>query len=513
MSDPPISGLFARTSGISLNIAANIAANVVTAAILFVSIPLIIPYIGLEAYGLVGFYVTLQTLILVLELGLNVTITREFAILSQDEERASELRDLLWTAEVFYFGMAAASLVVWISITQLLADFVNPAGLERSTIYLSLLLMGVPLVLQFPASLYSSGLFGIQRQALVSAITTAFSALRNLGVIAVLHYASPTAEAYFAWQAISAVIYVPVLAIALRRSIPAAMRRIRMDTRLLAGKWRFVTGIGIITLASAFLSNVDRLVVARMLPLETFGYYSIAATIGIGINWLVQPVFRALFPRLSQIVSLPDTSSLSRTYHQGCQLMAVVVLPVAGVLIFFSWEVVDLWQRNPETANNTWFLVVILVAAGAANALLFVPWALQLAFGMTRLQLVAMLASLAFSVPMSIVFVSSWGSEGAALVWLILNLLLIFTTVPIAHKFLLPGETFFWATRDVIIPIAATLFAAALARLVYQPSGSHIFTALQLAIAYGFAAACCVAASGLAREWLVKRLPIGRSSD
>ena len=101
MSDSRIRQLFTRTSGLSLNIAANIAANVVTAAVFIVSIPLIIPYIGLEAYGLVGFYITLQSLMAVLELGLNVTITREFAIKSQDKEHASGLRDLLRTAEVF----------------------------------------------------------------------------------------------------------------------------------------------------------------------------------------------------------------------------------------------------------------------------------------------------------------------------------------------------------------------------------------------------------------------------
>ena len=506
MADSRIRRLFTRTSGLSLNIAANIAANVVTAAVFIISIPLIIPYLGLEAYGLVGFYITLQSLMAVLELGLNVTITREFAIGSQDKEHASDLRDLLRTSEVFYFGMALACLVVWLSLSHFLVDFVNPQGISRETIYRSLLFMGVPLALQFPISLYANGLFGVQRQALVSGISTTFSVLRNLGVIGVLHYVSSRPEAYFGWHLVCSLVHVPVLAIALRSAIPPAVRRIRIRAELLTRQWRFVTGIGVITLTSAVLANVDRLVVARMLSLETFGYYTLAATAAGGLQWLVQPVFRALFPRLSQIVSQPDRSTLSRIYHQGCQLMAVIVLPVAAILIFFSWEVINLWQRNIETADKTSIVFVILVAAGAINAMLFVPWALQLAFGLTRLQMTAMIASLAIMIPLSIAFVSYWGTTGAAAAWLILNLLLIFTTVPIAHRLLLPGETFFWATRDVVVPAVVTFVVAGSARFLFQPSGSYILTTLQLAIAYLFAAGCCVAASGLAREWIMKRL-------
>lgn len=506
MSDSRMRRLFTRKSGLTQNISANIAANLVTAGVFLVSIPLIIPYLGLEAYGLVGFYVTLQALTSLLELGLNVSITREFAIRIQEKEGASDLQDLLRTSEVFYFGMGIATLAVWLMLSKLLVGYVNPQGLSEETIYRSLLLMGIALALQFPQSLYANGLYGIQRQALVSAISTTFSALRNLGVIAVLHYVSNRPEAYFGWHAICALIHIPVLAIALHSSIPPAIRRVRIRAELLTSKWRFAAGIGVITLVAAILGNIDRLVVARMLPLETFGYYTLAATAAGGIQWLVQPVFRALFPKLSQLVSQSEREALRPTYHRGCQLMAVVVLPVAAMLIFFSWEILNLWQRNPETANNTWLLLAVLAAAGAVNALGFIPWALQLAFGMTRLQVIAMSATLVLAIPMSIIFVSSQGPAGAAAVWLILNILLAFTTVPIAHRLLLPGSTFYWATRDVLAPAIATFAAAALAKLAFQPTGSYILTTLQLGFAYALTAACCVAASGLAREWIMLRV-------
>ena len=100
---------------------------------------------------------------------------------------------------------------------------------------------------------------------------------------------------------------------------------------------------------------------------------------------------------------------------------------------------------------------------------------------------------------LTIVLASTFGGVGAAAVWLGVNCLLLLTTVPIAHRKLLPGATVSFFVRDVALPLAAALIGAGVARFAYRQRDSYLFIALQLALAYGFAAVCCVAASGLAR--------------
>ncbi len=498
--------LISKPFGLKSSIAANIAANTVTAAVFIISVPLIIPYIGVEAYGLVGIFLAIQGVVMVLDVGLNVAITREFATKGSDSERGGELWDLLRTSETVYWAITSLAALSWLAVAGHVSSYVNPQGLSAETVYRCCLIMGAPLVLQFPLSLYSAGLYGLQRQALVSSISAVFAIVRNLGVVAALAFVSSRPETYFGWNALVVGTQVPVIAMALRSAMPTANRKPRFDLSLLTRQWRFVAGIGVVTLASMLLLQTDKFVLARMFSLETFGFYALAATVATGLQWLIQPVFRAFFPRLSQVAESGDRETLKLLYHQGCQLMAVVVLPVSTICAFFAWEVMLLWQRNPSAAANSSPSLRLLIAGGAVNALLFVPYALQLAYGSTRIQLFTLLAGLAASVPLTIVSASYWGPIGAAGVWLLVNVVFLLVNVPLTHRRFLAGATGRWAIRDVLLPIAAAAASGALMRFAYRDTDSYLFMALQLAGALVIVAVSCVFAADLVRVWLIRRL-------
>lgn len=496
----PIRDLISKPFGLKSSIAANIAANVVTAAVFIISVPLVLRYIGVEAYGLVGIFVAIQGIVMVLDLGLNVAITRQFAT------RSGEVWSLLRTSEVVYWMITGIAGLMWLAVAGWVSAYVNPQGLSSETVYRSFLVMGIPLVLQFPISLYSAGLFGLQRQALVSGISTSFAIARYLGVVAALIYISASPETYFAWHGLIVALQVPVFALALRSSMPKSDDSPKFDVSLLTTQWKFVAGIGGVTLASVLLLQTDKFVVARMFPLETFGFYALAATVAGGLQWLVQPVFRAFFPRLSQMAETGDRDKLTMLYHQGCQLMAIIVLPVSTVCAYFTWELMMFWQRDLTAAENSSPSLRFLMAGGAVNALLFVPYALQLAHSSTRLQLFTLFGGLAASIPLTITFASYWGPEGAAAAWLLVNLVFLSVMVPLTHQRFLNGETKRWAIRDVLLPILAAVTSGALMRVAYRETDSYILMAGQLGFAFGFIALCTIASADFARKRLQKRL-------
>lgn len=502
----PSRDAISKPFGLKSGIAANIAANAVTAVVFIISVPLIIPYIGIEAYGLVGIFLAIQGVVMVLDIGLNVAVTREFATKVSDVGRSGELWDLLRTSEGVYWAITSIAAVSWLAVAGIVSAYVNPQGLSTDSVYRSCLIMGVPLVLQFPLSLYSAGLYGLQRQALVSWINAAFAIVRNIGVVAALAFVSAAPETYFGWNALVVAIQVPVIAIALRSAMPKADRKPRFDLSLLTRQWRFVAGVGVVTFVSMLLLQTDKFVLARMFSLETFGFYALAATVATGLQWLIQPVFRAFFPRLSQVAESGDRETLKLLYHQGCQLMAIAVLPVSAVCAFFAWEVMLVWQRNQATAGNSSPSLRFLMVGGALNALLFVPYALQLAYGSTRIQLVTLLAGLAASVPLTIVSASYWGPPGAAAVWLFVNLVFLVVNVPLTHRRFLAGETRNWAIRDVVLPAFAAILTSGLMRLAYRETDSYLLMALQLGVAFVIVSASCVLAADLVRGRLLRRL-------
>ena len=52
-----------------------------------------------------------------------------------------------------------------------------------------------------------------------------------------------------------------------------------------------------IAVLSVILTQMDKVILSRMLPLETFGYYSLAGAVAMkALGYLVLPVFNSVYP-------------------------------------------------------------------------------------------------------------------------------------------------------------------------------------------------------------------------
>lgn len=500
-----VSGLFHRDFSLRSNLIANFAGNALVAVILIVSVPLYLPYIGIEAYGLVGFFVAFQAILSVLDLGLSVTLTRELAVRTGEDNDSTDVRDLVRTTEIIYWGMALLIGVICVAAMPYLIHLVNPQSLSPATLRDCFLIMSVALALQFPIGLYSGGLYGLQKQALLSGVNVVYAVVRNLGVLAVLHFVSATPQTFFAWQALSAGLHAVTLAGCLWLALPKGSGTAQFRSDLLKGVWRFTAGIGAIAIVSVLITQIDKVVLIQILPLETFGYYAIAAVVAGSLQRLIQPVFQVYFPKLSQVTGKSEGDTLAQIYHQGCQMIAVMVLPVAAMFVFFSWEIMFLWQRDAETVNNTYILVSLLVSGSALNALLFIPYALQLAHGWTKLQLIALTSAVVLSVPLTVFLATHHGAVGAATVWIIFNTAFILLIIPIMHRHILGSEMWKWYWDDVCLPLIGSVGIGLLGRSLFVANTSEVVIVVQLGLIFlvTFLVTCLV--TPYSRRWLLNK--------
>jgi O-antigen/teichoic acid export membrane protein len=88
------------------NIIANVVGQAWSLLLSLVVVPFYIKYMGIEGYGLVGFYFTLQAIFnSFLDFGLSVTITREIARYSVAPDKAAQTRDLVRSLEIVYWSI------------------------------------------------------------------------------------------------------------------------------------------------------------------------------------------------------------------------------------------------------------------------------------------------------------------------------------------------------------------------------------------------------------------------
>ena len=74
-------------SGFKLELVASFAGTGWAALVQLICIPAYIKFMGMESYGLFGFYLVLQAMLQILDLGLSPTMTREIARYSVQPEK------------------------------------------------------------------------------------------------------------------------------------------------------------------------------------------------------------------------------------------------------------------------------------------------------------------------------------------------------------------------------------------------------------------------------------------
>ncbi len=307
------------------NIAANFCGSIWTGLMGLVFVPLYIHFIGIEAYGLVGFFATLLALFGLLDLGLSSTLNREMARLAVREGNGQEMRDLVRTMEIPYWAMGLLISIIVIVMSRFIAyHWVNAQKLSLQTVQTAITLMGLAVAFQWPISLYSGGLMGLQRQVLLNLINVVMATFRGLGAVLILWLVSPTVEAFFSWQIGVSVVHVVLIAIFLRHNLPNSPEAPRFRRKLLLNIWRFAVGMTGITVLSTILMQLDKVILSRMLSLELFGYYSLASMVAMTLYRFVSPVFIATYPRMTNLVALGATEEIRKLYHKSAQLVSVL---------------------------------------------------------------------------------------------------------------------------------------------------------------------------------------------
>lgn len=459
-------------SSVRKNIVANMLGSGWAAFLSLAFVPLYIHFMGLESYGLIGFYITLQILFSVLDMGLTATLSREMARLSAaGEATAQEMRNVVRTLEVVYWALAVFIIVTVVSAAGWIATaWLNTNRLPPEVVRLSVALMGVVIALRMPYGFYAGGLNGLQRQVLLNGMKIAVETLRNGGGVIVIWLISPTITAFFAWHALTGVIGVILLRIVLWRNLPRADSRAQFTPALFRQLWGFGAGMSAISVLALLAAELDKIILSKMLPLEEFGYYMLASTVAMGINLIIVPVVLAIQPRLTQLVARRDDVGLRQIYHKGCQLMTLLVMPVALGLCLFSEPLLHIWTQDADVARSSAPILSLLVVGTALNAMLNIPYALQLAHGWTRLALITTSIAVVVLVPTLIVMIENFGLIGAASIWVMLNAGNVLFTLPIVHAKFLSGEYRRWLLTDFALPTLIVLAVLGLGRY-FMPDG------------------------------------------
>lgn len=447
-----------------------------------VFVPLYIRVLGMEAFGLVGLMLSIQTLSLLLDLGMGGMLNREISRRIHDADSAHTITTLVRTFEMLVWPVALAiAAVIWLVSDPLATHWLNPRELSREETAHAITIMGLAVALLWPSSFYANGLSGLERQPVLNFINATFATLRGAGVLAVLYWVSPTISAFMWWYAAVGACQSLVSAVVLWRLLPSSKYPPVFNYKEIHSAGRFAGGLVTISALSIAVMQLDRIVVSAMRPLVELGYFSLALSVASGMGRMIQPMFNALYPRYSRLVATQNFKQLSQLYHLSNQYLAIVIAAISAVLMVFSKDVLYLWTGNEDIAAKVAMPLSILVAGTALNGLMNLPYALQLAHGWTRLAIGTNLVALVLGVPFCIAAVDRFGIVGAAGLWVVVNFASVAIAIPLMHRRFMHGEMTGWYLRDILPPFIAAIIAALLAGWLIPALSRNLAGLLMLA--------------------------------
>jgi O-antigen/teichoic acid export membrane protein len=460
-----------------MNLNKNIIANFIgqgwTALMGIVFLPIYIELLGVEAYGLIGFYALIQASLTILDIGITPTLTREMARFTAGALSPESINDLLRSFEIISYCLAISiGLVVCFSSDWIATNWLKLDQMQVETCSRAIMVMGGVVTLRLIEGIYRGSLLGLQKQVLYNVLNSLFATARALGAIAVLVWLTPTIDIYFAWQAIISILSLVTLALVTHKYLPTLPRISRFSRQEVGRVWKFAGGMMAITLFVLLLTQLDKVLLSRLLPLQEFGYYTLAATVAGILFLLITPISQAIYPRLIELHTLGDEKGLISTYHESAQLITVLTTPVALLLFFFSGGIIFMWSGDAELAEKTAPILTALALGSFLNGLMHIPYHLQLAHGWTSLTFKVNVIAVILLLPAIFWIVPRYGSIGAAWVWVTLNAGYVIFSINFMHRRILPEEKRRWYIDDILLPVGGTVIYSVMVSQL-QPAGYH----------------------------------------
>jgi O-antigen/teichoic acid export membrane protein len=322
----------------------------------------------------------------------------------------------------------------------------------------------------------------------------------------VLWQVAPTIEVFFFWQAVVSAVHTTAARFLLWRLMPSSKIHATFSLRELRAIWRYAAHVSGYSILMVAFSQLDKIILSKVLSLEQFGYYALASAAANAMFYLVSPVTSALLPRFTQLIQLKEWPALREAFRTGSQLVGTAVFPIAGLFALFGAQVLTVWTHQPAVVANATITLGLLAVASALNAAMNIPYALINAAGHPQIIVVQYALSLVLYSPVVFLAATHWHAPGAAVAAIALNSVYLLTTVAFAHHRVFDGGYGEWITADVLLPLTVAFGTTALLRVATPPIGPRWATALYLLVVYGFGAmaafAVCSKLRNRAAVWL-----------
>jgi O-antigen/teichoic acid export membrane protein len=232
------------------------------------------------------------------------------------------------------------------------------------------------------------------------------------------------------------------------------------------------------------VTQTDKLLLSRLLPLAEYGYFTLAVLVASGVMLVSGPISGAIMPRLAKLEAQGDHEGLIRIYRQATQLVAVLAGAAALTAAYCAEPLLWAWTGDPVLARQAAPILTLYAAGNGILAVAAFPYYLQYAKGDLRLHLIGHVGFVVLLIPALLWSAGRYGGMGAGYVWLAMNALYFMAWVPLVHRKFVPGLHSRWFWQDSLLIFMVTGLFGYLLHRIMPLSGQRLWQVVEV-VGYG----------------------------
>lgn len=490
------------------NILASYATQIYVTLVGILILPLYLKYMGAEAYGLVGFFTMLQAWFNLLDMGLTPTVARETARFRGGATDATSYRRLLRALQLIFFAVALLGGGAMFVLSGHIADgWLKVQTLPFAQVKLALQLMALGVALRWMSGLYRGCISGSERLVWLGGFNAFVATLRFVGVLPVLIWVGQSPTVFFTYQLLVAVIELVGLAAkaySLFPGVPAGQQLGWSPASLflpIKSVLKFSLTIAFTSSVWVLVTQTDKLLLSKLLPLADYGYFTLAVLAASGVMMISGPISGALMPRMARLQAEGDEAGLIALYRNATQIVAVIAIPACLVLAFFAEQVLWIWTGDAHAATQAAPVLRLYALGNGFLAIAAFPYYLQFAKGDLKLHLIGNALFVLLLIPALVWATWQYGVIGAGYAWLGVNSVYFLIWVPKVHSRFVKGLHTQWL-RD----IGPTVCLAGLAGALIYCLGTWPRERLSITMGIIMVSLAVMIVSAVGSSWVRKKV-------
>jgi O-antigen/teichoic acid export membrane protein len=389
--------------------------------------PILISMVGAEGFGLIGFFLILQGLIQILDAGISGTLSREIAISKLCQ---NAYKKFLINFYKIYLGFAVVAIIFFI-LSLFFANELSKnwfdSSLEDGLLTYCLLAMAASIAIKYFSGPLRSGLIGLESHNTIAVVNFFSATLKYPGGILILVLLDNSLKYYFTYQVFVALFEWLILQVFFyyesNKVLKSAPVNSSIEPHNIKKLLLLSLQLSVLSILWVIVSQLDKLLLSGGMPLEQFGYYSLAVSVTGVILTLNIPLNQVLMPRLSSLASSCLNKEYVNVFVGALSSAAVLFIPLSLILFVYGEELVWAWTGDKKAASEAYLYIKWLTLGNLVAVFMNFSFLLQFTIKKLRKHIIAYAIYSSLLVPCIIFVVDQYKGEGAAFFWFLHNII------------------------------------------------------------------------------------------